>query len=133
MIQKLTNVTIFVSDQDKALEFYTSKLGFAKLADHHYGNGPRYLAVGLPGQDTSLVLWKGTPLPPRDAASGGTGGAWVFSTNNVREEYQRLRTQGVQFEQTEPQQAPGALWMSLADPDGNRFVLREAQPESRSR
>jgi catechol 2,3-dioxygenase-like lactoylglutathione lyase family enzyme len=125
MIEKLTNVTLFVADQDEALEFYTAKLGFVKQADHKYGDGPRYLAVGLPGQEISVVLWKGTAAV-RDAPGGGTGGAWVLSSKDVAEEHQRLAAHGVKFEQDRPQQAPGALWMSFADPFGNRFVLRQA-------
>jgi catechol 2,3-dioxygenase-like lactoylglutathione lyase family enzyme len=132
MIEKLTNVTLFVTDQDEALEFHTTKLGFVKQADHKYGDGPRYLAVGLPGQEISLVLWKGTAAV-RDVASGGTGGAWVLSSNDVAQEYQRLAAHGVRFEHDRPQQAPGALWMSFADPFGNRFVLRQPTAGSAGR
>ena len=127
MIRKLTNVTLFVTDQDRALDFYAEKLGFAKLADHQYGDGPRYLAVGLPGQEVSIVLWKGAPATT-DVAAGGTAGAWVLATDDLRQERGRLLSQGIRFEQDDPQQAPGALWMSFADPDGNRFVLRQADP-----
>jgi catechol 2,3-dioxygenase-like lactoylglutathione lyase family enzyme len=108
MIEKLTKVTLFVTDQDEAVEFYTTKLGFVKQADHQYRDGSRYLAVGLLGQEISLVLWKGTAAV-RDAVVGGTGGAWVLSASDVAQEYRRLAAHGVTFEQDRPQQAPGAL------------------------
>ncbi len=34
MIEKLTHVPIVVSDQEKALKFYTEVLGFEKRADY---------------------------------------------------------------------------------------------------
>ncbi len=133
MIEKLTNVTLFVTDQDKALEFYTQKLGFRIHADHAYAGGPRYVSVGLPGQDLDIVLWKGTPVGPTEVADGGTRGAWVLATADVLKEFERLKSLGVQFEETEPKAAPYALYVTLADPDGNRFVLREPRPEAGAR
>ena len=45
MIQKLTHAPIVVSDQDKALKFYTETLGFEKRADYQQPGKPRWLTV----------------------------------------------------------------------------------------
>ena len=41
---KIKNVTLYVDDQEKALKFYTDKLGFQKKADFSQGDY-RWLAV----------------------------------------------------------------------------------------
>src|SRR5262249_12388631 len=46
MFTKVVYTTVFVSDQDKALDFYTKTLGFEKRADNPAPGGSRFLAVG---------------------------------------------------------------------------------------
>ena len=50
MIQKLSHATIYVLDQDQALDFYTNKLGFEVRMDMTIDNGFRWLAVGRTGR-----------------------------------------------------------------------------------
>jgi catechol 2,3-dioxygenase-like lactoylglutathione lyase family enzyme len=68
MLKKLVYVALLVSDQDKALDFYTNVIGLEKRVDSPTPVGPRFLTVGVEGQDFELVLWPGTParadLPP---------------------------------------------------------------------
>lgn len=59
-LTKVPYVSQFVSDQDKALDFYTRVLGFEKRVDDPTPNGPRFIAIGIDGQDFQLVLWPGT-------------------------------------------------------------------------
>ena len=65
MLKSLTNVSVWVHDQDEALAFYTEKLGFELRQDvtvPEMGNF-RWLTVGLPGQDVGLALLT-VPGPP---------------------------------------------------------------------
>src|SRR5256885_1970825 len=58
MLKNLTNVQVWVHDQDEALAFYTEKLGMELREDvtmPELGNF-RWLSVGLPGQDVSITL-----------------------------------------------------------------------------
>ena len=58
MLKTLTNVNVWVHDQDEALAFYTEKLGLELRDDvtvPELGNF-RWLTVGLPGQDVALAL-----------------------------------------------------------------------------
>src|SRR5205814_7630791 len=59
-IKQIGRVIIPVSDQDKALEFYTGTLGFEVRADIAFGEGDRWLEVGPPGAGAALAL-----MPPR--------------------------------------------------------------------
>jgi catechol 2,3-dioxygenase-like lactoylglutathione lyase family enzyme len=49
-------VGVPVTDQDRALEFYTSMLGFAKRLDVSYGDGARWIEVAPPGGVTTIAL-----------------------------------------------------------------------------
>ena len=46
MISRLSHATIWVTDYDKALDFYTNKLGFEVRMDMKMDNGFRWLTVG---------------------------------------------------------------------------------------
>ena len=61
MLKKVVYVALLVSDQDKALDFYTNVIGLEKRGDYPTPDGPRFLTVGVKGQDFELVLWPGTP------------------------------------------------------------------------
>src|SRR5262245_8854562 len=59
MITRLTHTTIFVLDQDQALDFYVDKLGFTKAMDFTTPAGFRWLTVSAPKQpDFQLSLLK---------------------------------------------------------------------------
>ena len=65
MLKALTNVNVWVHDQDEALAWYTDKLGMELRADvtvPEMGNF-RWLTVGVPGQDVALALLA-VPGPP---------------------------------------------------------------------
>ena len=61
MLEKVFYTSVLVSDQDKALDFYTNVLGLEKRVENPTPDGPRFLTVGVNGDDFQLVLWPGTP------------------------------------------------------------------------
>src|ERR1700736_1933567 len=50
-------VGVYVKDQDRAVDFYTSKLGFQVVEDAPMGGGARWLVVAPPGGETRLGLF----------------------------------------------------------------------------
>src|SRR2546429_6500423 len=75
MIEKLTHVPIVVSDQEKALKFYTEVLGFEKRADYRNPGSPRWLTVAPKGTDVEMILFEGKyKLDPRAPPEAGSGG-----------------------------------------------------------
>lgn len=122
MLEAIAYTTIFVSDQDKALDFYTNVLGFEARFDNPTPDGPRFLTVGLPDQDFQLVLWPGTPGRAQPLKSH-IPGQYTIDTGDFEETHRTLESRGVRFE-TDVMEFP---WGSLAifqDPDGNRLQLR---------
>ena len=93
--------SVFVDDQDKALDFYTGKLGFKKMADIPMGPTYRWLTVVSPegvegvelaleaivGFDAARVFQKSLYESNRPC----TG----FVTADVEAEAQKLRDRGV--------------------------------------
>lgn len=60
MLKNLMYVTVYVSDQDRALAFYTESLGLKKRVDYPGPDG-RFLTVA-PGDDSvEIILWPGNP------------------------------------------------------------------------
>jgi catechol 2,3-dioxygenase-like lactoylglutathione lyase family enzyme len=125
MLERLVYATVFVSDQDRALDFYTNALGFELRADNPTPDGPRFLAVGVDGQDFLLVLWPGTP-GRAEPVDGRIPAAYTVETADIRKAVDALESRGVTFE-TEVLEYPFAHLAVFRDPDGNRLQLREGR------
>ncbi len=118
-ITHIASTTVSVSDQDAALEFYVSKLGFVKRADQDMGNGLRWLTVELPGTQTGIVLAKGY-------GSGHPLGSFtglVLSTDDIQATYEELSAKGVSFTEAPTRQPWGMMQALFEDQDGNGYVL----------
>lgn len=94
---------VLVDDQDKALRFYTEKLGFVKVMDVPDGDsGMRFLLVeppdGIPGVRLELM---GTYTPSARAyqqAFRADGYAFtVLCTTDIQTEYWQLKERGIHF------------------------------------
>jgi catechol 2,3-dioxygenase-like lactoylglutathione lyase family enzyme len=125
MLERVVYAAVFVSDQDRALDFYTNVLGLEQRADNPTPDGPRFLAVGVKGQDFLLLLWPGTPGQAQPA-QGRIPAAYTIETADIRKAVDVLKTRGVTFE-TEVLEYPFAYLAAFQDPDGNRLQLREGR------
>jgi len=125
MLEKVLYVTVFVKDQDKALAFYTNVLGFQKRVENPTPAGPRFLTVGLEGQDFELVLWPGTPGQGQPFQGRSTA-AYTIETKDCRRAYETLKSRGVKFE-TEVLEYPWGNVAVFQDLDGNHLQLRQGR------
>ncbi len=125
MLEKVVYVTVFVKDQEKALDFYTNVLGFEKRVDSPKPDGPRALSVGLKGQDLQLVLWPGTPGQGQPYKGHNTA-AYTIDTKDCRKAFETLKSRGVKFD-TEVLENPFGYVAVFQDPDGNRLQLRQVR------
>ena len=136
MLKNLTNVNVWVHDQDEALAFYTEKLGMEIRDDvtvPELGNF-RWLTVGLPGQDVALALMA-VPGPPvfdeetraqiTALMAKGAAGGLFFSTDDVRSTYGELSKRGVEFQQ-EPTEQPYGIDAGFRDPSGNQARMMQS-------
>ena len=133
MLTRISHTFIHVLDQDEALDFYVGKLGMVVHTDADLGV-MRFLTVNLPDQpDVELVLM--VPGPPaydettaaeiRELVTkGAAGGGVIFSTDDCRGTYERLRAAGVEFTQ-EPTERFYGTDCALRDPFGNSIRITE--------
>lgn len=112
--------TVYVNDQEAALDYYTEKLGLEKQMDESFGGGQRFLVVAPPGESTGLVLH---PRGEQGQPGGFTG--IVFGSSDVEGTHSALAERGVEFTQPPERQEWGATMGMFKDPDGNVFVLHE--------
>ena len=120
MITRASTVGIYVSDQDRALDFYTGKLGFEKLTDDPLGGGARWIEVAPQGAETRLVLF----TPPGQEGLIGTFSNVVLSCDDIEGTYEELKERGVEFTEG-PSEQPWGMWAQFRDQDGNEFGLIE--------
>jgi uncharacterized glyoxalase superfamily protein PhnB len=119
MINCTKLVSVWVSDQDRAFDFYVNKLGFEVKTDQTM-NGFRWLEVAPSGGETHLALAK--PNPGQEAMIGGFTGI-TFDADDVQATYDDLVAKGIHFKDPLAKQPWGAMMAQFADPDGNVFML----------
>jgi predicted enzyme related to lactoylglutathione lyase len=120
VIDRVSSVTVQVSNQDQALDFYTSKLGFTKQSDERFGEDFRWVTVMPPGAQTQIVLAKGFAA---EAAPIGKFTGIVFGAQDIQAVYEAYRSRGVTFTEPPTKQPWGGLQAQFTDQDGNGFVL----------
>ena len=125
MLEKVFYTSVLVSDQDKALDFYTNVLGLEKRAENPTPDGPRFLTVGAEADEFQLVLWPGTPGHAQPAL-GIPPPSVTFVTEDCRKTVDELKSRGVEFV-TDVLGFPWGYVAQFVDPDGNRLQLREAR------
>ena len=132
MISRLSHTTIWVLDQDEALDFYTQKLGFEVRTDASIDNF-RWLTVGPPDQpDHELILLEpGPPMMDEEAAeqlkrlvAKGAVGPGAFETDDCQATYEQLSERGVNF-LSEPTKRFYGIEATLRDNSGNWFSMTQ--------
>ncbi|HVW29766.1 MAG TPA: VOC family protein [Polyangiaceae bacterium] len=127
---KLKVMTLYVDDQDRALAFYTEKLGFQKKTDVG-GGGYRWLTVVSPEQpDGPELQLAPNASPVAKAYQQGLHGegtpAVMFFVNDVEAEHARISKLGVKF--TMPvTKTPGSRIARLNDTCGNVIQLTQLE------
>jgi catechol 2,3-dioxygenase-like lactoylglutathione lyase family enzyme len=134
MIQRQSHSTIYVIDQEEALEFYRDTLGFEVRTDMPMTDDLRWITVSPKGQpDLEIVLMQIAPGPAfsdetaeemKALVRRGTLGIGVFETDDIHGDYERLSKQGVEFASPPREQFYG-IEAVVKDNSGNWFSLTQ--------
>ena len=136
MIQRQSHSTIYVTDQEEALGFYRDTLGFEVNTDVTMESGFRWLTLSPKGQpDLEVILTQVTSGQMFDAETAeemkalvakGAFGIGVFETDDIRGDYERLSSQGVEFV-SPPQDRFYGTEAIVKDNSGNWFSLTQSK------
>ena len=118
MIKAIKFVSVPVSDQQRAVDFYTQMLGFRVITDQPFDDNQRWIELGIGRSSSGISLF--TPEGHENRIGTFTGISFV--ADDVMATHRELAAKGVHFIQ-EPQQADWGTAAIFADPDGNQFVL----------
>jgi predicted enzyme related to lactoylglutathione lyase len=118
MIRGVKIVSIPVSDQEVALQFYTEKIGFKVATDQPFGPGQRWIELLIPGADTSLALF----TPPGQENRIGGFQPLTFWCDDVFATAKLFKSKGVELT-AEPKKEVWGTMAKFKDPDGNEFVF----------
>ncbi len=122
MIKNIKLISIPVANQNRALAFYTDKLGFTIITDQPFGGGQRWIELRIPKADTRVALF----TPPGQEDRIGTHSGISFNCDDVVATYQELTARGVVFE-APPDKQPWGTFAQFKDTEGNSFVLSESK------
>ena len=117
---------VFVDDQQKALEFYTEKLGFEKKHDIPVGEH-RWLTLTEAGNPNGVELLlepseHPATKPFKDALVEDGIPYNSFQVTDIQKEYERLLSLGVEFTQSPTEMGP-VITAVLDDTCGNLIQL----------
>src|SRR5271157_2774784 len=121
MITQLKFVGIPTTDQDRALKFYTDKLGFEVATDQVFNEKQRWIELRIANSATRVVLF----TPEGHESRIGTFFNGSFACDDVQATYRQLNARGVEFV-SGPEKQPWGEFAMFKDPDGNVFVLSSA-------
>lgn len=132
MISNLQMVTIYVSDMQRAVKFYTEQLGFVQVAEYNDGMD-NYLTWVMPrparADDLATQIALQELADKNDPRIGSTSGM-VFTTRTAEEietTYHELKSRGVHFTlelvRHDYGKGLGDQEARFVDPDGNEFLL----------
>ncbi|MEO6849243.1 MAG: glyoxalase superfamily protein [Mucilaginibacter sp.] len=111
-------VSIPVTDQQVAKQFYL-KLGFELITEAPFEKGQKWIQMGLPGQaGTSITLVTWFPNMPAGSVNG-----FVIKTDDVAKDLEAFTSEGLNVGTIE--QTPWGKFLSVTDPDGNRFSFHQ--------
>ncbi len=91
MIKHIKFIGIPVQDQDRALSFYTEKLGFLVRTDMPMKGNQRWIELSIPGSVTGIALF--TPEGHEDRVGTFLNSSWAV--DSIDKTYTELTEKGV--------------------------------------
>jgi catechol 2,3-dioxygenase-like lactoylglutathione lyase family enzyme len=119
-VEKIATCIVPVADVDRAIEFYTAKLGFEKRMDVPFGGDYRWVEVAPEGAETTIAL-----APPREGDPVGNRETGIsLYTKDIDGYHAQLKADGVDVDDEISRMGgpvPPLLW--FRDPEGNTLMV----------
>jgi predicted enzyme related to lactoylglutathione lyase len=122
-IDQVGRVIVPVSDQQRALEFYTEVLGFEKSMEVPMTDDYSWVEVSPPSGTTSIAI-----VPPPEGYPVGVDTGISLSTRDADAVHALLRERGADVDDEVMRMGdPVPPMFSFSDPDGNRLRVVETE------
>ena len=126
VVNKLTMVSVVVSDMKKAKEFYAEKLGLEVATDYRQNDDNWWVTLHLPGGGASITLARSSTTsnePPKpDSVS------FYFSTSDIAAAHHEFDEKGLKTSEIRDNlygPGSGVKFFQLKDPDGNQLTFAQ--------
>ena len=122
MISHVKFISIPTADQDRALKFWTERVGFQVFTDQPFNDRQRWIELRIGSSDTRVVLFMfdDSGLKPGMTFNG------ALASDDVEQTYQELVAKGVEFT-TPPTRQHWGTFAMFTDLDGNQFLLSSSR------
>lgn len=123
MINCIGKVTIYVSNQEEAKQFWTEKMGFVC---HEQPMGPNFKWMEVrpnEGAVTSFIIYEKELMQKKKPTANVGHPNVILSTQEIEKAYDQMKENGVEV--GELQVMPYGKMFSFKDQDGNAYLLRE--------
>ena len=123
---KLTMVSVVVSDMKKAKEFYAEKLGLEVATDYRQDDDNWWVKLTLPGGGPTITLARSSTTdnqPPKPDSM-----SFYFSTSDIAAAHKELNEKGVKTSEIQDDlygPGSGVKFFQLRDPDGNQLTFAQ--------
>jgi predicted enzyme related to lactoylglutathione lyase len=118
MIKQIKFVSIPVADQNRALDFYTEKLGFTIITDQPFDDKQRWIELRVPKAETRVVLFTAEGEEKRIGSFMNVS----FACDDIDKTYEEMKARGVGFDGP-PKKEPWGSYAIFKDSEGNSFVV----------
>ena len=123
---KLTMVSVVVSDMKKAKEFYAEKLGLEVATDYRRNDDNWWVTLTLPGGGASITLARSSTTSNESPKPGTLG--FYLSSSDIAAAHKELNEKGVKTgEVRDDLYGPGSgvKFLQFQDPDGNQVTFAQ--------
>lgn len=121
MIKRIKFLGIPVADQERALDFYTNKIGFSLLTEQDFDEKQRWIELKVPGADTGVALF----TPDGHENRVGTFLNTAFEVDNLAKTYEELVEKGVEFLGPITKEDWGSFAI-MKDSEGNTICISQS-------
>jgi lactoylglutathione lyase len=126
VIKAVSKVIVPVDDQERAKEFWATRIGFRVTQDETYGD-ERWIEVAPPVGGPVLVLSPRPAGQPRPEVPDALPHSPIFFTcDDIRETHRELTERAVEFPAS-PAQMHFGWWAMFTDQDGTRYAVGQRE------
>ncbi len=124
MINKVGQIMLYVNNQDKAVDFWTEKVGFSVISEENNGQGMRWIEIA-PTKDaeTSIILHNKEFVAKMSPGLNLGTPSLMFFTENLDQFYNKLSSKNITV--GEIVNMPSGRVFNFADYEENYFAVME--------